>query len=114
MVVPSSGYGASYVNERGYPAVTIYVYWPRKLPEYRDSGVDLGGSIREVRIIDGHPAVVRYAPKGRSQRLTTEVWIFDVASSIQYIVVGLDSNLSGNIDVTIGIARSLLRPVAPR
>ena len=92
--------------------MTIYVYRPRKLPEYRDSGVDLGGSIREVRIIDGHPAVVRYAPKGRLQRLTTEVWIFDEASGIQYIVVGLDSSLNGSIDGTIRIARSLYREAA--
>ena len=67
--------------------------------------------IDELRVINGNPVLLVYSPptntKGR--RMSTIVRIHDLATGIEYGVVGGDPTLlGGNIDATIAIARSLL------
>ncbi len=106
---PADGYRATYVNAKGYFAATIFVYrldeWP-----YQQMVFDRGTSFHEARIIDGHWAVVFYAPPGRTSEVGTIARIFDRAAGIMYAVHGRDKTLRGNnIEPTIEIARSLYR-----
>ena len=110
---PVDGYRVVYINERGYYGATIDVSRMTKWP-YRLWALDNGGSIRETRTIDGHWALVNYAPIGRPQGTTTVVQIFDEATGILYIVQGQDRNMQGaNVGPVIEIARSLYRASAP-
>ena len=106
---PADEYRATYVNAKGYFAATIFVArldnWP-----YRDRVYDHGTSFYETRIIDGHWALVFYAPPGRTLGVGTIARIFDRAAGIMYAVYGKDRTLRGNnIEPTIEIARSLYR-----
>ena len=85
-------------------------------PEYRTA---LNGTerIRELRIIDGRPATLKYTPAENRRPgtgLPTEVLIYDQDTRIYYLVIGFDESLTGsNIDATIAIARSLLPQADP-
>ena len=100
------GYVAFFVDEEGWGAVEIFLYH-RTIRPYRLSAWH-GEKIRETRIIDGHPALVEYAPD--NQLFNTQVSIFNRATGLAYVVSGSHSSLSGrHIDRTIEIARSLYR-----
>ena len=108
---PLHGYRAYYDNERGDPALQIYVFYRVWYPARVDATPDGQWVIDELRVIDGNPVLLVYSPptntKGR--RMSTIVRIHDLATGIEYGVVGGDPTLlGGNIDATIAIARSLL------
>ena len=68
---------------------------------------DLRAVIVETRIIDGHPAYVRYSPNNDPIH-TTMVRLYNRATGVEYLVLGGDPSISGgNIDAAIEIARSL-------
>ena len=107
------GYRARYVNE-GYLAATIHVYHRTLRPYHMWASNHPRGSVRETRLIDGHPAFVQYAPPGHEQSLGTQVWIFHRDTGLVYVVRGQDPILlDSNIDRTIEIARSLYRTTTP-
>ena len=100
------GYVASFADDEGWGGVEIYLYH-RTIRPYHLSAWR-GERIRETRIIDGHPALVEYAPD--NQLFNTRVSIFNRTTGLVYVVEGLHSSLSGrHIDRTIEIARSLYR-----
>ena len=110
---PFYGYMAQYVDERGYPALLVYVSYPDRRPDYRwvTSASD-AESTYEVRTVDGHTALVRYSPPGplHNRYRATKVQIFDATTGIKYWLLGEHHSLSGgNVDATIVIARSLYR-----
>ena len=100
------GYVASFADDEGWGGVEIYLYH-RTIRPYHLSAWR-GERIRETRIIDGHPALVEYAPD--NQLFNTRVSIFNRTTGLVYVVEGLHSSLRGrHIDRTIEIARSLYR-----
>ena len=111
------GYKAIYLNELGYDAVRIYVYYRTERPGYFKATLGGGWIVYEPRVLDGRAALVVYSPQGAThERLrATSVWIFDADTGIEYYLRGVDRNLLGsNIEPLVEIARSLLLPVAPR
>jgi len=63
------------------------------------------GEVFETRMIDGHPALLKYDP-ARSRRSSTSVKIFNRATGIQYTAYTVHSSANG-LASTIAIARSL-------
>ena len=110
---PFYGYMAQYVDERGYPALLLYVSYPDRRPDYRwVTSASNSVSTYEVRTVDGHAALVRYSPPGplHNRYKATKVQIFDETTGIKYWLLGQHQSLSGaNVDATIEIARSLYR-----
>ena len=110
---PDYGFTAYYGNTEVHEAVEIVVGHLMQTPEHvvALSGREL---IRELRVIDGHPAVIKYTPVENRRPglgLPTSVMILDRDAQIEYYVRGFDESLRGsNIDATIEIARSLLQP----
>ncbi len=105
-------YEAVYQNELGYDGVDIHVYYNIQRPSYFEAGG--GWVVYEPRVLDGHAAIVVYSPQGAAhdRLLSTEVWIFDADTGIEYFVNGVDRNMRGsNVEPLIEIARSLLPPV---
>ena len=101
------GYWALYLDARGGIGAEIWVTRPPLLPKYIRA-TD-GASIYEARTIDGHPARVRYSPAGDLTHRTSAA-IFDEATRIEYLVVGISPRASGLPDIVIAAARSLYRP----
>ena len=99
------GYIAFYLDSLGGLGLEYQVarnFWqPRKI-----RAVD-GMSIHELRLIDGRPAVVRYSPSGNLTQVTKAL-IFDEASGIDVIVVGVSARVGGSPEIVITVARSLL------
>ena len=112
---PGYGFTAYYGNAQVHEAVQVTVGYLVWTPEYL---VALKGTeqIRELRVIEGRPTVVKYTPvenRRPGTGLPTQVLIFDQDTRIYYLVEGYDESLRGsNIDAAIAIARSLYRPVA--
>ena len=100
------GYWALYLDARGGIGAEIWVTRPPLLPKYIRA-TD-GASIYEARTIDGHPARVRYSPAGDLTHRTSAA-IFDEATGIEYLVVGISPRASGLPDIVIAAARSLYR-----
>ena len=99
------GYIAFYLDSLGGLGLEYQVarnFWqPREI-----RAVD-GMSIHELRLIDGRPAVVRYSPSGNLTQVTKAL-IFDEASGIDVIVVGVSPRVGGSPAIVITVARSLL------
>ena len=114
---PFYGYMAQYVDERGYPALLLYVSYPDRRPDYRwVTSASNSVSTYEVRTVDGHAALVRYSPPGplHNRYKATKVQIFDETTGIKYWLLGQHQSLSGaNVDATIEIARSLFESPNP-
>ena len=114
---PFYGYMAQYVDERGYPALLLYVSYPDRRPDYRwVTSASNSTSTYEVRTVDGHAALVRYSPPGplHNRYKATKVQIFNATTGIDYWLLGQHQSLSGaNVDATIEIARSLFESPNP-
>ena len=99
------GYIAFYLDSLGGLGLEYQVarnsWQPREI-----RAVD-GMSIHELRLIDGRPAVVRYSPSGNLTQVTKAL-IFDEASGIDVIVVGVSPRVGGSPEIVITVARSLL------
>ena len=100
---------ATYVDAEGYIALTLQI---RQLSTFgrvwSATTGDLRAVIVETRIIDSHPAYVRYSPTDDPIH-TTMVRLYNRATGVEYLVLGGDPSISGgNIDAAIEIARSLL------
>ena len=100
---------ATYVDAEGYIALTLQI---RQLSTFgrvwSATTGDLRAVIVETRIIDNHPAYVRYSPIDDPIH-TTMVRLYNRATGVEYLVLGGDPSISGgNIDAAIEIARSLL------
>ena len=101
------GYEAYYTNAQGFAAARIRIWWLPWEP-YTGHVIDHPTRIHELRIIDGHPAQVRYGSLG-IHHPAAYVIIYDKSTGIEYEVKGEDASLrKGDIDATIAIARSLL------
>ena len=100
---------ATYVDAEGYIALDLQIQQLDMLgSRWSATTADPRTVIVETRIIDGHPAYVKYSPI--DDRIhSTLVRIYNRATGVEYLVIGADPSLSGgNIDATIEIARSLL------
>ena len=109
---PPYGYSAWYQNEHGETGVEILVgYWggeqyPYPLLVFRDTTWE-----RELRIIDGHHAIVQYSPLGprHEPRRLPRVELFNADTRMFYLVIAWDARLAGaDPTATIEIARSLI------
>ena len=102
------GYWAGYRDTEGYFVADIQIGRPDYLPILRVVWPDSRTKITELRIIDGHPALVCYSPYGAS--ISTEAVLHNRETGVQYQVIGRDGFLRGKaIDRTIAIMRSLYR-----
>ena len=105
-LAPEYGYEARYVDAQGTLAVTISVT-PIYGTTYQVSGAD--PRVHEVRVIDGHPARVKYNLPTAAIIKKAFVLISDESARLNYIVFGYHPILTGDIDAAIAIARSLYR-----
>ncbi len=104
------GFFAIYLDALGGFGAEVAVIRLHRLPGYISAPGGL--SIYETRTIDGHPAVVRYSPTGDLTHPTV-AYIFDEATGIQYLVVGISPRVGGSADAVIAIARSLYQSPTP-
>ncbi len=81
----------------------VYGATPQSAGEWGAESAD----IYELRVIDGHAALLWYAPGG-APRERTVVRIFDRETSIEYAVTALHPSVN-DLETTIAIARSLYR-----
>ena len=99
---------ATYVDAEGYIVLTLQIQQLSTFGRVWSATTgDLRAVIVETRIIDGHPAYVRYSPNNDPIH-TTMVRLYNRATGVEYLVLGGDPSISGgNIDAAIEIARSL-------
>ena len=112
---PTIGHCATYLHAGGYYGAEICVRYKVRQPHYQPATSD-GSVVFEQFTIDGRAALVRYSPQGPAhlRNLKIVVWVFDVASGIEYEVVGYHSSLRGSDPTAaIAIARSLLPAATP-
>ena len=109
---PEYGYLQYYKDADGNPGVDIMVARRPTIPYYFQR---YGGPDYELRVIDGYPAIVRYATAAEFAEFPyaadedTRVWLYDPDSGIEVIVVGYHPTLLGeNIEGTIAIALSVM------
>ncbi len=108
---PLHGYSAYYDNEGGAPALQIYVFYRVWYPARVDATPAGQWVIDELRVIDGNPVLLLYSPPAntKGRRMSTVARILDLATGIEYGVLGGDRTLLGsNIDATLAIALSML------
>ena len=102
---------ATYFDAEGYIALVLQIQQLDMLgSRWSATTADPRTVIVETRIIDGHPAYVKYSPI--DDRIhSTLVRIYNRATGVEYLVIGSDPSISGgNVDAAIEIARSLLPP----
>ena len=83
-----------------------------RLVDYRPAGRrgpsrPVAGQVTELRIIDGHAALLSYDPGG-SPDSRTKVQIFHEETSIEYAVTAIHPSVN-DLEIAIAIARSLYR-----
>ena len=109
------GYWATYAGPDGYPAVRITGAYASGLSLAADASwtTNVGKLIvRELRMIAGRPATVKYSPLGPKHNAVTaiEVEVYDAATGAGYILDGLSGGLRGGpaaAERVIAIACSL-------
>ena len=94
------GYWATYAGPDGYPAVRITGAYASGLSLAADASwtTNVGKLIvRELRMIAGRPATVKYSPLGPKHNAVTaiEVEVYDAATGAGYILDGLSGGLRG-------------------
>ena len=106
---PRIGYKAEYGTARG-GTLMLYVLQVEKLPVYQwaSAGTRL---VTDLRIIDGHAALVRGSPPGprHDPRAVPKIEIFDNETNTKYVVF----LFVGTTGEAVEIARSLYRTPSP-
>ena len=105
------GYIASFQTGSGLNHVSIHVFYSEWRPVFEVATGHQYAVQRELRTVDGRPALLIYSPTGpnHDEGYPISIWIFDDATGIQYRVSSHTPELRGsNIEPVIAIARSLL------
>ena len=105
------GYTAEYLTASGHLAIGIDVFYNEWRPLLTAATRRGYAAVRELRVVDGRPALVLYSPPGPNHfaAQTTVVQVFDDETGIEIIVRGHTRGLRGsNIEPVIAIARSML------
>ena len=101
------GYWAHYAPPSG-SGVNIVIGYRDFLPRWEPSSSSTSSLIQEMRIIDGHPALVEYSPVGTPVPSSPYVVIYHEATGIFYEAYGVAPSLKrAGANATIEIARSL-------
>ena len=111
------GYNAAYQVGSGLNHVSIEVFYSEWRPVSEAATGHESAVQRELRIVDGRPALLIYSPPGpnHDEGYPISVWVFDDATGIQYRVSSHTPDLRGsNIEPVIAIARSLVESPNPR
>ena len=104
------GYWAHYAPPGGGFGVNIVIGYRDFLPFSIYSSPTASSLIQEMRIIDGHPALVEYSPVGTPTPSPPYVIIYHESTGLFYEALGWEPSLKkAGADAVIAIARSLYR-----